>query len=134
MPYVVPDSELRFRVSRARGPGGQHVNKTSTRVEAVWDVRASPSLSDDQRHRVLDKLARRIDRRGRLRVASDEHRSQKRNRDEATARLRELVAGALRLRKPRKKTKPSRAAIERRLQEKRERALKKERRRPADDE
>jgi len=58
---VVPRAELMYRATRAGGPGGQHVNKSSTRIELTWDVAGSPSLDDEQRARVLDRLARRID-------------------------------------------------------------------------
>lgn len=134
MSFTIPDSELEFQTSRASGPGGQHVNKSETRVEAVWDVSASPSLSESQRARVLRKLSSRIDGLGRLRVATQDHRSQARNKSDAVARLNELVNAALRVPKPRKKTKPSRAAKERRLREKKERAEKKRRRGPIGDE
>jgi ribosome-associated protein len=128
--FTVPDAELRFRATRAGGPGGQHVNTSSTRVEVVWDVAASPSLTDAQRERLLRKLSSRIDSRGRLRVAAGERRSQLQNRQAAQERLNTLVAEALRRRRPRKPTKPSKAAVERRLTEKRRRRQRKHERRP----
>ncbi len=130
MAFQIPESELTFRATRAGGPGGQHVNKASTRVEVVWDVAHSEALSEPERMRVLARLAGRIDGRGRLRVAADDSRSQARNRDAAVERLNALVAQALRVPKPRKKTRPSKATKERRLTEKRRRgAIKRERRR-----
>jgi ribosome-associated protein len=130
MAFTVPPEEVRFRASRASGPGGQHVNRTATRVEARWNVRRSPSLNEEQRERLLDKLASRIDSRGVLRVVADERRSQLRNREAALARLNALVTQALRRRKPRKKTKRPRAAEERRLADKRRRSGTKRDRRP----
>lgn len=130
----VPDEEIRFRASRARGPGGQHVNKSSTRVEATWNVERTESLTEDERRRLRKKLWRRIAADGTLRVAVDEERSQARNRTLAAQRLRALVERALHQPKPRKRTRPSRAAVERRLDEKRRHAARKrQRRRPVDD-
>ena len=132
--YAVPETELRIRATRAGGPGGQHVNKASTRIEVVWDVAASPSLTDEQRSRLLARLASRLDRRGRFRVVSDASRSQRRNLETAVERLRETVRRALHVPKPRKPTRPSKAVVERRLETKKRRATKKkERREPPDD-
>src|SRR6202008_3966590 len=104
MPGVaIPLSELSFRASRSGGPGGQHVNTSSTRVEVWWDVAASPSLSEDQRQRLLSRLASRLDGAGRLRLVSSTSRSQLRNREDATERLCEVVARALAVPKPRKR-------------------------------
>jgi ribosome-associated protein len=134
LPYTVPETELEIRATRAGGPGGQHVNKVSTRIEVVWDVATSPSLADEQRSRLLARLASRLDRRGRLRVVSDASRSQRRNLETAVERLRETVRRALHVPKPRKPTRPSKAAVERRLETKKRRATKKkERRGPPDD-
>jgi ribosome-associated protein len=134
MAFVVPEVELRVRASRAGGPGGQHVNKSATRIEVVWNVATSPSLSDEQRARLLDRLRPRLDRRGRLRVVADEFRSQARNRTAAVARLRAVVAEGLRVRRPRKPTKPTAGAVEQRLGEKRRRAARKRDRQPPADE
>jgi ribosome-associated protein len=128
MTFMVPNSELRFRASRAGGPGGQHANKTSTRVEAAWDVRGSPSLTEDQRERLLRRLAGRIDGRGVLRVAAGERRSQLLNRETAVRRLNALVDQALRVPRPRRRTAPPREARERRLVEKKRRGEIKRRR------
>jgi ribosome-associated protein len=134
MMFIIPEDELVIRATRAGGPGGQHVNKTSTRVEVVWDVRESPALSDEQRGVLLDRLAARLDRRGRVRVVEAGSRSQTRNRDVAVARLRKLVSDALRPRKRRVPTRPTSASRERRLTEKRKRGEKKRERRPPPDE
>jgi len=132
--YAVPETELRIRATRAGGPGGQHVNKASTRIEVVWDVAASPSLTDAQRSRLLATLAARLDGRGRLRVVSDASRSQRRNLETAIERLQGTVRRALHVPKPRKRTRPPKAVVERRLETKRRRATRKqERREPADD-
>lgn len=130
MAFTIPPGELAFRASRSGGPGGQHVNKAATKVEVLWNVVASPALSDEQRQRLLTRLANRIDKDGNLHVASEQHRSQWRNREAATERLERLVRAAIKPPKRRKKTRPSRAAREKRLQEKRARAEKKRRRGP----
>ena len=132
MSYIVPEAELEIRATRAGGPGGQHVNKVSTRIEVVWDAAGSPSLPPDSKNRLLTRLASRLDTRGRLRVVAADSRSQTRNRDAAIERLRALVAEALRPRKPRKPTRPTAASRERRLERKRHRARRKRERRPGD--
>ena len=130
----LPRAELDIRASRSGGPGGQHVNTSSTRIEVWWDVAGSPSLTDEQRARLLARLATRLDGEGRLRIVASESRSQLRNREAAVERLAEIVAAALRVAKPRKRTKPSRAAKAARLEAKRRRsATKRERRRPRPD-
>jgi len=131
----VPASELEYRASRSGGPGGQHVNTSSTRVELVWDIVATTALDDAQRALVVARLGSRIDTAGRLRLVSGGSRSQLRNREAVTERLRRLVADALVPPRPRKRTKPTAAAKARRLDAKRRRgALKRTRRaRPDDD-
>jgi len=126
----VPTAELEYRASRSGGPGGQHVNTSSTRVEVWWDVAGSPSLDEEQRARLLTRLASRLDTGGRLRLVSSGSRSQLRNREEVTERLRDVVAEALVIPKKRKKTKPSRAAKAARLDHKRRRSATKRDRRP----
>jgi ribosome-associated protein len=127
----LPLSELEYHASRSGGPGGQHVNTSSTRVEVLWDVAASPTLSEDQRARILRRLASRLDSSGRLRLVSSGSRSQLRNREEVTERLREMVAEALHVPKRRKPTRPTQASRAARLERKRRRSsLKRERRRP----
>ena len=131
----LPLAELEYRASRSGGPGGQHVNTSSTRIELWWDVAGSAALTEEQRARLLTRLATRLDSTGRLRLVSSGSRSQLRNREEVTERLRELVAAALRVPKARKRTRPSRAAKAARLEAKRRRsAVKRERRPPGTDE
>jgi ribosome-associated protein len=125
----IPLGELDYRATRSGGPGGQHVNTSSTRIELWWDVAGSPSLSEDQRARLLHRLASRLDTSGRLRLVSSGSRSQLRNREDVTERLRSTVAAALVIPKKRKATKPSRAAKAARLDAKRRRASIKQRRR-----
>jgi ribosome-associated protein len=125
---TIPQRELEYRATRSGGPGGQHVNTSSTRVELTWDVAASPSLSDEQRGRILEKLKNRIDDAGVLRLTSSTSRSQLQNREDVTARLARLVADALKVQKPRKRTKPSKRAKEKRLKTKKQRSETKRRR------
>ena len=126
---TIPRSELETRASRSGGAGGQHVNKTSSRIEIRWNVRTTTALDDATRARVLEKLASRLDGDGNVRVVSSEMRSQLQNRERAEARLAELVRKALVVPKARKKTKPSRAAREKRLDEKKRTSEKKANRR-----
>jgi ribosome-associated protein len=126
----LPLSELEYRASRSGGPGGQHVNTSSTRIEVWWDVASSPSLTPEQRAQLLERLAPRLDSGGRLRLVSSGSRSQLRNREDVTERLRSVVAAALAVRKKRKATKPSRAAKAARLEAKRHRAKLKQHRQP----
>ena len=111
----IPESELEFSFVRAGGAGGQHVNTTSTAVALVFDVAASPSLSPGQRERILERLAARLDSRGRLRIVARGTRSQADNRAEAVVRLRRILAQALTVDAPRRPTKPGRAAKARRV-------------------
>ena len=126
----VPLAELEFRASSSGGPGGQHVNTSSTRVEVTWDVAGSPALSEEQRQRLLVRLASRLDGTGRIRLVSSSTRSQLRNREDVTERLREVVAQALVVPKARKRTRTPRAAKAARLENKRRRAATKRDRRP----
>lgn len=126
---AIPRGELVFRASRAGGPGGQHVNTSSTRVELLWDFRRSVAIDDAIRAKLAEKLATRLDSEGHLRVVASAERSQRQNREAAEAKLAELVRGALRVRKARRKTKVPRGAIEERLKEKKLRASRKRDRR-----
>jgi ribosome-associated protein len=114
----IPRAELAVRASRSGGPGGQHVNTSSTRVEVVWNVRTSPALFDDQRTRILTALRTRLSATGELRVVASDTRSQRRNRTLAEGRLADIVRRALIVKKPRRQTRPTRSAVERRLAEK----------------
>ena len=128
----IPRAELEYLASRAGGPGGQHVNTSSTRIEVWWDIAASGSVSEEQRARLLTRLASRLDSSGSLRLVSSGSRSQLRNREEATSRLRDIVALALKIPKKRKPTRPTRAAKAARLDDKRRQAAKKRERKPPD--
>jgi len=119
---VIPGAELRETASRSSGPGGQHVNKSNTRVTLRWSVADSVALGPNQRRRVLRRLASRSTRDGEVLVHASRHRSRARNRELARERLAELVAEALRIRPVRKKTKPSTASKRRQLETKRRRA------------
>ncbi|MGQ0777557.1 MAG: alternative ribosome rescue aminoacyl-tRNA hydrolase ArfB [Pseudonocardiales bacterium] len=126
----IPETELRWRFSRASGPGGQGVNTTDSRVELVFDVSASTAFTDQERARVLERLSGRLVE-GVLTVVASEHRAQLRNRDAARLRLAKLLRDALAPDPPpRRPTRPSRAARERRLADKRRRTLTKRLRRP----
>jgi ribosome-associated protein len=114
----IPRNELDVRVSRSSGAGGQHVNKTSSRVEIFWNIPASRVLTDEQRARLLDKLSSRLTTEGSIRVVASDMRSQSRNRDLAEERLAELVRRSLMVPRKRKPTRPTRAAKEARLESK----------------
>jgi ribosome-associated protein len=116
---AIPRAELGVRATRASGAGGQHVNKTSTRVEITWNVASSQVLSDDDRARLIMRLASRLSEDGELRVVASDTRSQLQNRELAETRLADMVRRALIVPKPRKKTRPSRAAKQARLDDKR---------------
>ena len=118
----IPRDELRFRFSRSSGPGGQHAQKSSTRVELLFDVANSPSLTESQRMSLLRRLGSHVDSNGVLHLVSQSERSQFRNRQEVVSRFESLVRQALKRRLPRKATRPSLRSRERRLQEKRERS------------
>jgi ribosome-associated protein len=126
---AIPRSEFEYRASRSGGPGGQHVNTSSTRIELLWDFATSRALDDAARARLAEKLAARLDADGKVRVVASDRRSQQQNRVAAEERLADLVRRALVVPKPRKKTKPSRAAKEKRLAEKRHHSERKRRRR-----
>ncbi len=125
----LPEAELQFRFSTGGGPGGQHVNKTATRVTLLFDVANSPSLDEETRVRLLDRLASRIDGRGLLHIDVHESRSQWQNRTAAVDRFRNLMADALVEQAERHPTRPSRRARQARLETKRRRSTIKKHRR-----
>lgn len=118
----VPESELQFRFSTGGGPGGQHVNKTATRVTLLFDVANTPSLDEETRVRLLDRLASRLDRRGLLHIDVQDSRSQWQNRMMAIARFQKVLADALMEQPERRPTRPTRQSREERLEEKRRRS------------
>ena len=119
---AIPVEELTFTASRSSGPGGQNVNKLSTRVTLQFDVFRSPSLMEDQKQRILVKLKSRISKDGVLRVSCQRSRSQAANRDGAVERFVELLRQALTRRLPRKRTALPASARERRLEDKKRRS------------
>lgn len=133
--FLIPLSELTFTFSRSGGPGGQHVNKVNSRVTLWFDLRHSPSLSEGQKNRLAKRLAGRINQQGQLWLVGDRRRSQMANRQDVIARFYDLLRAGLKTKRPRKKTRVSKAARERRLSAKKCRGrLKKERgRRPSGD-
>jgi ribosome-associated protein len=126
--FEIPAAEIELRASRSSGPGGQHANVTASRIEAVFDIDASPTLSDEQKRRLRARFGPRV-----TAVAQDQ-RSQLRNRELAVARLNERVGAALKPRKHRRATRATKASRERRLASKKQRSdTKRARRRPAAD-
>jgi ribosome-associated protein len=125
----IPADELSIRASRAGGPGGQHVNTASTRIEVTWDITRSRCLTDAQRQRLLARLATRIDTTGTLRVVSAETRSQQQNRERALLRLAETISDALVVPKVRRPTAPTRASVARTREAKARRGARKRDRR-----
>src|SRR4051794_38175571 len=122
---AIPLSEIELRTSRSSGPGGQHANVTASRVEASFDVSASETLSAEQRARISAKLGPRVT------AAAQDTRSQYRNRELALERLATRLAHALEVRRPRTRTKPTRASQRRRLESKKRRGdIKRDRRKP----
>jgi ribosome-associated protein len=131
---TIPPSEVTFRASRAGGPGGQHVNTSSTRIELLWDLTHSTAVSDVERARLLEKLAARLDAEGMVRVVASDRRSQSQNREAAAERLAKIVRQALIVPRKRRPTKPTAASRQQRLNEKKRRGeRKRDRRRDFDD-
>ncbi|HER43916.1 MAG TPA: aminoacyl-tRNA hydrolase [Candidatus Eisenbacteria bacterium] len=130
---TIPDEEISFEFSRSGGPGGQNVNKVNTKATLLFDVSASPSLTEEERSRIMSSLRTRITKAGVLRVSSQRHRTQRANREAALERFSELLREALRTRRPRRKTRVPRAVKERRIKEKKRRGELKRRRGAADD-
>jgi ribosome-associated protein len=125
----IPRGELDVRVSRSSGAGGQHVNKTSSRVEVFWNIRTSKAVTEEQRALLLSRLQSKLTSDGSVRVVASDMRSQSRNREIAEERLGEMVRRALAVRRKRKPTKPTRAAKEARLESKKRHSRKKDERR-----
>jgi ribosome-associated protein len=129
---AIPRAELTWRFSRSSGPGGQSVNTTDSRVELRFDLAATSALPEPLKHRALDRLAGRLVD-GVVAVVAAEHRSQLQNRRAAEDRLAALLASAIAPPpRTRRRTKPSRGAVERRLDAKRRRSQTKRDRRPPD--
>jgi ribosome-associated protein len=125
---AIPLSEVDLRVSRSSGPGGQHANVTASRVEAVFDVAASGSLSEEQKRRVMARCGPRVT------AVAQESRGQARNRELALRRLADRIERALHVPRSRRATRPTRASKERRLQEKKRAGdRKRARRKPGSD-
>lgn len=118
----IPAQELVVRATKSGGPGGQHVNTSSTRVEVQWNMRQSTALDDEQRQRLETRLATKLDARGGLRVVASDTRSQTQNRALALGRLAALIRAGLTVPKVRRATKPSRGQREQRLDEKKRRS------------
>jgi ribosome-associated protein len=123
---TIPLAEIELRASRSSGPGGQHANVTASRIEAVFDVKASQSLTDEQKRRIMARCGPRV-----TAVAQDA-RGQARNRELALERLRDRLTSALHVPRARRPTKPTKASRERRLEQKRRRSERKATRRRPD--
>lgn len=125
----IPLAELQYRFSTSSGPGGQHANRSATRVTLSFDVAGSPSLSEEARQCLLARLASRLTSEGVLQVDVQESRSQMQNRETAVLRLQTILANALQVPKKRRRTQPSRQAIAKRLAAKKQHSQKKQQRR-----
>ena len=123
---VIPENEVTFSASRSGGPGGQNVNKVSSKVTLAFNVTASAVLSEDQKRQIMGRLATRINKEGVLQIVSQRTRSQELNRTDALERFAELIRRALQPQRPRIKTGVPRGAKERRVEEKRKRGLSKQ--------
>jgi len=119
----IREDELVFKFSRSGGPGGQNVNKLNTRVTLFFDVANASDFSDEQKKRILRRLATRADKNGVIRVVSQKYRTQKANRKVAVERLVELLRGAIKRKAVRKKTKVPEWAKQKRLEEKKRRSM-----------
>lgn len=119
---AIPLGELSFRYARSSGPGGQHVQRTETKVELLFDLAGSPSLNEGQRRLAMSRLGSRLDQQGVLHLVSQAGRSQLENRADVLNRFQRLLAAALRPPKPRRATRPTAAARQQRLEGKRRRS------------
>lgn len=121
----LPPGAFRFSYSRSSGPGGQNVNKVNTKAELRFDLERSPHLTPGQKGRIASVLGRRVNKGGEIVVVCGRHRSREQNREECLSRFAELLRGALRRKKKRVATRPTRASREKRLRAKREKSKKK---------
>jgi ribosome-associated protein len=128
----VPDREIVFQFVKSSGPGGQNVNKVASKAVLRWDAVSSPSLPADVRRRFFQRFGSRITAAGEIVIASDRYRDRERNRNDCLDRLRRMLAEVAVAPKPRKRTRPRRAAVERRLRDKRARSERKQQRRSLD--
>ncbi len=119
---TIPAADLAYTASRSSGPGGQHVNTTDSRIQLRWNLEASAVFTEVQKNRLRRALQSRLTDSGDLILASDAHRSQRRNREDVSQRLAALIREHLTPPKPRRKTRPSRASKERRLDDKKRRS------------
>jgi ribosome-associated protein len=134
LPFSIPERELSFSFARSSGPGGQNVNKTETKATLRWAVRASTSLPEDVKARFVRAFASRITGDGELVISSQRHRDRARNVEDCREKLAAMLRAVATPRRKRRPTRPSRAAVERRILEKKRRGgAKRERRRPAED-
>ena len=126
--HLIPENlikEFGFRTSRSGGKGGQNVNKVASKVELYWNVSASEVFNDEEKKLIIHKLQNRINKEGFLQIVSEEDRSQLRNKETAVKRIFSLLLNSLKTEKPRKATKPNKAAIAKRLDNKKQAAIKK---------
>ncbi len=128
----IPDAEIEFSAIRAPGPGGQHVNKVSSAIHLRFDIAHSSVIDDETRQRLLALKDRRISKAGVVVIKSSRFRNQDKNREDALQRLADLIRKGLEVPKPRKKTKPPRAAKQKRLEDKSRRSRLKQLRKPVD--
>ena len=130
MDFSIIRNELQFKAVKSSGPGGQHVNKTATKVVIQFAVIPSEGLNEQEKRLIEKRLSNQINADGILTLSCSETRSQHRNRELGVLRLQQLLIEHLKVKKPRKKTKPSKSAIEKRLRTKKHQALKKGHRKP----
>jgi len=130
---MIPLSEIQFEYVLSRGPGGQHVNRTLSGVRIRWNPMLSSALTMDQRNRLIEKVGPSLNAEGEIVLRCDEFRSQEQNKQRCLEKLAELVAKALVRPKPRKKTKPKKSAVRKRLEKKRRHSEKKQLRRKSHD-